>query len=199
MGGQACVLYGAAEFSRDTDFVVLADRSNFSRLLSAMSDLKAESIAVPPPELKYLLKGHALHFRCRHPDVPGFRVDVMTKMRGVEDFRKLWKRRSTLVMESGMRAEVLSIPDLVQAKKTQRDKDWPMIRRLLEVHYIQNVGKADKKKVEFWLKEMRTPALLIEAAGRFPCEARALVGRRRVLSAALRGDAKKVEKILLHE
>ena len=25
MGGQACVFYGAAEFSRDTDFAVLAD------------------------------------------------------------------------------------------------------------------------------------------------------------------------------
>jgi hypothetical protein len=24
MGGQACVFYGAAEFSRDTDFVILA-------------------------------------------------------------------------------------------------------------------------------------------------------------------------------
>jgi hypothetical protein len=24
MGGQACVLYGAAEFSRDTDFAILA-------------------------------------------------------------------------------------------------------------------------------------------------------------------------------
>jgi hypothetical protein len=25
MGGQACVFYGAAEFSRDTDFAILAD------------------------------------------------------------------------------------------------------------------------------------------------------------------------------
>jgi len=25
MGGQACVFYGAAEFSRDTDFVLFAD------------------------------------------------------------------------------------------------------------------------------------------------------------------------------
>jgi hypothetical protein len=28
MGGQACVFYGAAEFSRDTDFVILAQRMN---------------------------------------------------------------------------------------------------------------------------------------------------------------------------
>ena len=27
MGGQACVFYGGAEFSRDTDFAILADSS----------------------------------------------------------------------------------------------------------------------------------------------------------------------------
>ncbi len=31
MGGQACVLYGAAEFSRDTDFAILAEPANLSR------------------------------------------------------------------------------------------------------------------------------------------------------------------------
>ena len=30
MGGQACVLYGAAEFSRDTDLAILADADNLS-------------------------------------------------------------------------------------------------------------------------------------------------------------------------
>ena len=28
MGGQACVFYGAAEFSRDTDLLILADPAN---------------------------------------------------------------------------------------------------------------------------------------------------------------------------
>ena len=32
MGGQACVFYGAAEFSRDTDFAILADAANLARL-----------------------------------------------------------------------------------------------------------------------------------------------------------------------
>ena len=32
MGGQACVLYGAAEFSRDTDIAVLADAGNLRQL-----------------------------------------------------------------------------------------------------------------------------------------------------------------------
>lgn len=32
MGGQACVFYGAAEFSRDTDLAILADAANPARL-----------------------------------------------------------------------------------------------------------------------------------------------------------------------
>ena len=32
MGGQACVFYGAAEFSRDTDLAVLAEPENLERL-----------------------------------------------------------------------------------------------------------------------------------------------------------------------
>ena len=48
MGGQACVLYGAAEFSRDTDLVILADADNLTRLRRALAELQAEVIAVPP-------------------------------------------------------------------------------------------------------------------------------------------------------
>jgi hypothetical protein len=62
MGGQACVFYGAAEFSRDTDLAILASSENLVRLQKALKDLKAEVIAVPPFDLKYLRKGHAIHF-----------------------------------------------------------------------------------------------------------------------------------------
>ena len=40
MGGQACVLYGAAEFSRDTDVVILAESENLTRLQSAWTNCK---------------------------------------------------------------------------------------------------------------------------------------------------------------
>ena len=49
MGGQACVFYGAAEFSRDADFAILADAANLARLRQALAELQAETIAVPPP------------------------------------------------------------------------------------------------------------------------------------------------------
>ena len=126
MGGQACILYGAAEFSRDTDLAVLASPANLARLRGALDDLRAEVITVPPFEAKYLRRGHAVHFRCQVPEAVGMRVDVMTRMRGVDAFPKLWARRTSLVLPDGTRYEVMSLPDLVRAKKTQHDKDWPM-------------------------------------------------------------------------
>ena len=86
MGGQACVLYGAAEFSRDIDLVILADEANLARLRKALTALQANPIAVPPFETKYFRKGHAIHFRCQHPEVLRMRVDVMSKLRGVGSF-----------------------------------------------------------------------------------------------------------------
>ena len=51
MGGQACVFYGAAEFSRDTDFAILAVAANLARLRRVLADLQAEPIAVPSFDL----------------------------------------------------------------------------------------------------------------------------------------------------
>ena len=131
MGGQACVFYGAAEFSRDVDFAILVSPANLARLKQVLEDLQAEVIAVPPFEGRYLRKGHAIHFRCFQSEVSGLRIDVMTIMRGVDDFKKLWNRRVTLSLQDGTVCELISLRDLVQAKKTQRDKDWPMLRRLV--------------------------------------------------------------------
>ena len=42
MGGQACVLYGGAEFSRDTDLVIVSDVANLDRLRAAVARLLRE-------------------------------------------------------------------------------------------------------------------------------------------------------------
>jgi hypothetical protein len=57
MGGQACILYGGAEFSRDADFAVLPSPDNLERLRRALDELRAEVIAVPPFERRYLERG----------------------------------------------------------------------------------------------------------------------------------------------
>jgi hypothetical protein len=131
MGGQACVLYGAAEFSRDTDIVILADASNIKRLSSAMRSLQAVPIAVPSLSLRCLRKGHAVHFRRHHPEASRIRVDIMSVLRDVPSFATLWRRRATVTVAPHERYDLMALPDLVRAKKTQRDKDWPMLRRFL--------------------------------------------------------------------
>ena len=161
MGGQACVFYGAAEFSRDCDIVILSDESNLNLLTSALQDLRAECIAVPEFKADYLARGHAVHFRCQHPDAKGIRLDVMTRMRGCDEFEQLWQRRTSIEdPTAGVVYELLSIEDLVKAKKTQRDKDWPMIRRLVEAHFRQFAYEPTQAIVGFWLREMTSPELL---------------------------------------
>ena len=76
MGGQACILYGAAEFSRDVDVAVAADDGNLAR--RALDELKAEPIFVPPLGSEVLLQGHACHFRVQISEARGIRIDVMS-------------------------------------------------------------------------------------------------------------------------
>ena len=198
MGGQACVFYGAAEFSRDTDLAILADTANLARLRKALAELQAKPIAVPPFQIKYLRQGHALHFRCQHPEALRMRVDVMSKMRGVEAFAKLWQRRTTIELPDGTICDLLSLPDLVQAKKTQRDKDWPMIRRLMEAHYFQHRKNSKPAQVKFWLRELRTPELLMEVTRANAALCRRLMTVRPLLAHATT-DAAALERALLAE
>jgi hypothetical protein len=197
MGGQACVFYGAAEFSRDTDLAILASSANLARLRKSLKDLKADVIAVPPFEAKYLHKGHAIHFRCNHAEALGMRVDVMTKMRGVVSFPTLWARRTTIEID-GSTIDVMALPDLVQAKKTQRDKDWPMVRRLVEVNYFANREKPTQDQIRFWFRELRTPQLLIELAthNRITEE---LVRKRPLLRTLKTGDVSVLAILLIKE
>ncbi len=199
MGGQACVFYGAAEFSRDTDLAILSSSENLERLQRALDHLKAERIAVPPFSGEFLNKGHAVHFRSRHPEALGLRVDVMARMRGVDPFPLLWDRRTTVTDVDGSAYDLMSIADLVKAKKTQRDKDWPMIRRLLEAHYFQNRDAPEPPKVTFWLRELRTPELLIEVAGDHPQILQKALHDRPLLSLATRDSQEALSSALEEE
>jgi len=188
MGGQACVFYGAAQVSKDVDFVLLADDANYKRLHLALAELKAERIAIPRFDSAVLDRGHAVHFRCQASGVEGLRVDVMTKMREVAGFEALWERRTTFGDDSGAEYHLLSVPDLVRAKKTQRSKDWPVIELLVAIHCRENVESPTAEWIEFWLLESRTPELIADLCHRFPAEAGALLVQRPLLTHAFAGE-----------
>ena len=199
MGGQACIFYGAAEFSRDTDIAILGEAENLAKLRAALTELDAERIAVPELDLGFLRRGHAVHFRCREESVAGIRLDIMSVMRGVDSFTVLWERRSTVQTPDGEAVDLLALPDLVAAKKTQRDKDWPMIRRLVEAHYTQFESSPTAERVGFWLREARTPDLLITLSDRYGEETGRAARSRPLLEHALKGDADALERALEDE
>lgn len=203
MGGQACILYGAAEFSRDADFAILATPDNLRRLQAALTELEAAVVAVPPFEASHLERGHAVHFRCAREDVRGLRIDVMARMRGVEDFPRLWERRTTLTLATDgappLVVDLLALPDLVAAKKTQRDKDWPMLRRLVETNYFEFRERPTHERVAFWLSELRTGALLLELVRAVPAQAAGVSLRRVVVAAAIAGDVDRIDVELTAE
>ena len=203
MGGQACILYGAAEFSRDIDLAIVADAENLTRLSTALQELEAAVTAVPPFEAPYLERGHAVHFRCGRNDVRGLRIDVMARLRGVDAFPALWARRTTVSLpadaEPPLQVDLLALPDLVAAKKTQRDQDWPMIRRLVEASYFGARDHPTAEHVAFWLRELRTPELLVECASAFPDEARVTARQRLAVARAVEGDPDPVDQELQAE
>ena len=61
MGGQACILYGASELTRDIDFAILAKRENLAQLEAALGELEARVIAVPPFEKRLLTHPTPVH------------------------------------------------------------------------------------------------------------------------------------------
>jgi hypothetical protein len=199
MGGQACILYGAAEFSRDIDLAVPADESNLHALRVALDELKVEPVYVPSLGREVLRRGHACHFRAKVPEADGLRIDVMSVLHGCAPFDQLWARRRKIVLPDIGRVNVLALPDLVQAKKTQRDKDWPMVRRLVDADYHNRPARPSRAQVGFWLHEGRSAELLIELGTQYPGTARTLGKVRPALRWAMLGDLEKVEHALREE
>jgi hypothetical protein len=167
------------------DVVLLADAENFARLEKALHALSARRIAVPRFDPELLARGHAVHFRCAAPGVEELRVDILTRLRGLPEFAVLWERRTVFADADGTLFNLLSVPDLVAAKKTQRSKDWPVIELLVAIHYRENGGTPQPEWIHFWLREARAPELLVELARRFPVVAGALADARPLLHQAL--------------
>ncbi|MDI6743663.1 MAG: hypothetical protein QMD11_13090 [Smithella sp.] len=198
IGGQACIIYGAAEFSRDSDFVIFCDSENLDRLRKALRALKARTIYVPPLNKEFLDRGHACHFRCYDESVKNLRIDIMARLKGCDDFVKLWGRRFTVKITPNRSIEIVGLEDLVQSKKTQRDKDWLMLKRLVENDMILT-KKTAMGKIRWWLLECRDSGKLIKLAEENIELAMECRIKRPLLKAAINKDFKALEKLLKRE
>ena len=199
IGGQACILYGAAEFSRDVDLAVLVSPGNIAKIKKALEELDAENVYVPDLSSEALMRGHACHFRFPKSDPKGFRIDIIAKMRGVATFPSLWRNRKDVQIPGVGKIAVMGLEDLVRSKKTQRDKDWPMIRRLVESDIYNAALDPSEDKIRFWLAECRTPGLLLSLVTKFPQTAQSILKRRPLLQAAFVGKEEELQKELYDE
>ncbi|MCG2726136.1 MAG: hypothetical protein L6420_07780 [Elusimicrobia bacterium] len=186
IGGQACIIYGGSEFSRDSDFVILSEDKNLEKIKEALCILKAEAVYFPKFEKDYLERGHACHFRCKAKIVKDFRVDIMSKLRNCDDFPKLWKRKKIIRIKGVGNINIISLEDLVKSKKTQRDKDWLMITRLVESDIIKCNFKENQAKILWWMNESRVTKTLIHLCELYPKCARKAVLKRKLLNFAIK-------------
>ena len=193
------MLYGAAEFSRDVDLAVDPDSRNLGRLRTALAELAAEPVYVPPLGKEALERGHACHFRSAGESSRDVRIDVMSVMRSCDPFAALWARRRRLRLPRVGPIPVLDLPDLVRAKKTQRDKDWPMIRRLVEADYLNRPARPSARQIGFWLREARTPDLLRQLVENYAGAAKRAAQGRAAVRQAVAGDLVKVARALRDE
>lgn len=199
IGGQACILYGAAEFSRDIDLAVMISPENLDDIREALEELEAEQVYYPDLTEEVLFKGHACHFRCQREDVKNLRIDLIGVMRGVDAFPELWKRRQEINLPEVGNVSVIGLSDLVKAKKTQRDKDWPMIRRLVEADIYNTTGVPPDEKICFWFSECRTPELLLTLAEKYPEISAHMCEDRPLLRYVSRGGLDELERRIKEE
>ena len=94
-------------------------------MTAALDALKATVIAVPAFDVRFLERGHAVHFSIPDGSVSPLRVDIMSRLPGVDAFPALWERCTTIALPDAQQGEellvdVMSLEDLVAAKKTQR-------------------------------------------------------------------------------
>lgn len=134
IGGQAAVVYGAAQFTEDFDLWVRPDERNLSALLRALA--KSEAIVdrlTPPLTLRFARKGHGFHFLLPPSANDPEAVDIMARPPRVGGFEPA-KRRSSVLKTPWGDVRVVSPEDLVLLKRTNRPEDYPVISRLAILH-----------------------------------------------------------------
>lgn len=133
ISGQAAILYGAATFSEDIDLWINPTAENCHRLRAALVGMRAKYYKLTPPlVVSYLKEGHGFHFLLPSGAMDVF-VDVMGSPPRVSSFPQAIKRSRRMTTPWG-RIPVVSIPDLVELKKTQRLEDYAVISRLVLAH-----------------------------------------------------------------
>ena len=120
-------------------------------------------------------------------------------MKGTDNFQELWKRRKEIQIPVIGKIPVIDLPDLIKSKKTQRDKDWLMIKRLIESDIYRSSDNPSREKIKFWLNECKTPELLISFSSKYKDITLQLIKNRPLLKYAIEANIEKVKELLIKE
>jgi hypothetical protein len=93
----------------------------------------------------------------------------------------------------------LGLRDLVQSKKTQRDKDWLMLKRLVENDIVLHRKDPSVDRIRWWFLESRDAASLISLGGGYPKILKECITVRPLLRSIIAQDFKKLEAALHEE
>ena len=68
-----------------------------------------------------------------------------------------------------------------------------MVRRLIEVDFHNRSRRPSQGQIQFWLREARTPGLLVELCRRYPGMARRISGVRPAVRWAMKGNLPRID------
>ena len=127
ISGQACILYGASQFTEDLDLWIQPAPKNLKSFLRAMARVKARVYKLTPPlTMKHLRKGHGFHFRIGRE----LFLDVMGRPPRVGGFLEAFSRAREFRTDWGT-LPVSAPEDLVLLKRTNRPGDYEAVSNLV--------------------------------------------------------------------
>lgn len=156
ISGQATILYGAATFSEDIDLWVDPEPPNLERFQAALRASRAVHYKLTPPlTAEFAARHHAFHFVVPHQpaDLPVY-LDVMACPPRAGTFVAARKNARTFSTQWGALPTV-GIRELVELKKTQRLRDYPVISRLA-LAWLEERQPRDEAAVTWALENIFT-------------------------------------------
>ncbi len=171
-GGQAVVLHRLAFMSKDGDWILRENEEAASRILSVLEGYGASYRFGAPLDVRWLSGGWSAHFEFKH-DGLRVRTDFVTRPPRIATDRlaRLWREQES------RKPPCLGIADLIESKKTNREKDYAVIGELARML----AGVEDR------LKQSRSARELVELANRHPDMVAELKGQRPLLATIAKG------------
>ncbi|MBN1865356.1 MAG: hypothetical protein JW808_10680 [Victivallales bacterium] len=171
-GGQAVVMHRVAFMSKDGDWVLREDKEAMSHVLCLLESYGATYRFGAPLDIRWMSGGWSAHFEFMSQNIR-VRTDFVTRPPRLSPERidRLWREQENRDIA------FLDCADLIETKKTNREKDYAVIGEL---------GRM-LESIEDRLKYSRSARDLIKLAAQYPDKIAGLKEQRHVLAAIAEG------------